>query len=72
MSFRRDLLGNMVALTTGRDVFRWNLHSNGIFLVKSMYQASIQMDAPINNDGLPKPHAAGRDPVWTHGGDGLH
>jgi hypothetical protein len=30
-------------------LFRWNLHGNGMFSVKSMYQTLVHVDEPINN-----------------------
>ena len=39
-----------IHLTAGRDVFRWNLHENGIFSVSSMYNALIQPELPVDNN----------------------
>jgi hypothetical protein len=36
-----------IQLTTGKDIFRWNLHENGKFLVASMYNALIIPDVPV-------------------------
>jgi hypothetical protein len=60
MTFRRTLFGPRLAnwkdliqrmantqLTTGKDIYRWNLHENGKFSVASMYNALIQLDAPV-------------------------
>jgi hypothetical protein len=57
LSWRRDLVGNnltawnrllpriaSIALSQDQDEFRWNLHPNGQFSVKSHYLALIQND----------------------------
>ena len=34
------------------DKFRWNLHQNGKFTVKSMYDAMVHSDVPVDNRKL--------------------
>jgi hypothetical protein len=36
-----------IQLTTGKDIFRWNLHENGKFSVASLYNALILSDSPV-------------------------
>jgi hypothetical protein len=36
-----------IQLTIGKDIFRWNLHENGKFLVVSLYNALILSDLPV-------------------------
>jgi hypothetical protein len=36
-----------IQLTTGKDIFQWNLHENDKFSVASMYNALILPDAPV-------------------------
>jgi hypothetical protein len=36
-----------IQLTTGKDIFRWNLHENGKFSVASLYNALILSDLPV-------------------------
>jgi hypothetical protein len=63
VSFRRNLIGprltawnallqrlDSIQLSAGSDVFRWNLHANGIFSVASLYNAIIQSDIPVDNN----------------------
>lgn len=63
MTFRRSLIGprqisrhevlkriELVQLTQGSDVFRWNLTGNGSFSMASMYNALIQPDIPVDNN----------------------
>lgn len=65
VSFRRSLVGlKLIAwtelldrlinvnLSPGHDEFRWNLHANGVSSVKSMYQALIHSDVPIDSNNL--------------------
>jgi hypothetical protein len=65
LSWRRDLVGNnltawnrllpriaSIALSQDQDKFRWNLHPNGQFSVKSHYLALIQNDVPNLNKRL--------------------
>jgi hypothetical protein len=60
VTFRRTLFGPRlvswealllrlanIQLTTGKDIFRWNLHENGKFLVDSLYNALILPDSPV-------------------------
>jgi hypothetical protein len=62
VEFRRSLIGprqaswqdllqrlELVQLTQGPDVFRWNLTGNGSFSVSSMYNTLIQPDIPVGN-----------------------
>jgi hypothetical protein len=59
-TFRRNLFGPRlvswealllrlasIQLTTGKDIFRWNLHETGKFLVASLYNALILLDSPV-------------------------
>jgi hypothetical protein len=39
-----------IQLTTRKDIFRWNLHENGKFLVASLYNALILPDLPIHDN----------------------
>jgi hypothetical protein len=61
--FRRDLIGprlpawnallhrlESIQLSTGPDEFRWNLHPNGNFSVRSLYNAIIQCDIPVDGN----------------------
>jgi hypothetical protein len=63
VAFRRSFIGprqtswqellqrlELVQLTQGVDVFRWNLTGNGSFSVASMYNALIQPDIPVDNN----------------------
>jgi hypothetical protein len=63
VTFRRDLIGSTLAawntllhrleyiqLSVGPDEFRWNLHPNGTFSVRSLYNAIIQSDIPVDNN----------------------
>jgi hypothetical protein len=63
VDFRRSLIGlrqtswqellqrlELVQLTQGPDVFRWNLTGNGSFSVASMYNALIQPELPVDNN----------------------
>ncbi|WVZ49107.1 hypothetical protein U9M48_000488 [Paspalum notatum var. saurae] len=63
LSFRRALTGNKltewynlvlrtmnVDLTEGNDVFRWKLHSNGSFSVRSMYKHLISNNIRVSQD----------------------
>uniref|UniRef100_A0A452XBT8 Reverse transcriptase zinc-binding domain-containing protein n=1 Tax=Aegilops tauschii subsp. strangulata TaxID=200361 RepID=A0A452XBT8_AEGTS len=65
ISFHRDLLGTRLAawnelltrlediqLSYEPDTFRWNLHQNGKFSVKSMYDAMVHCDVPVDNRKL--------------------
>ena len=65
ISFRRDLLGTRltawnelltrledIQLSDDPDTFRWNLHQNGKFSVKSMYDAMVHCDVPVDNRKL--------------------
>jgi len=65
ISFRRDLLGPRLAawnelltrlediqLSGEPEVFRWNLHQNGKFSVKSIYDAMVHCDVPVDNRKL--------------------
>jgi hypothetical protein len=36
-----------IQLTTGKDIFQWNLHENGKFSVASLYNALILSDSPV-------------------------
>jgi hypothetical protein len=60
MTFRRTLFGPRlvnwealiqrmanIQLTTGKDIFRWNLHENEKFLVASICNALIIPDTPV-------------------------
>ena len=61
--FRRDLVGarlmswhnllsrlDLINLTQGCDVFRWNLTTSGSFTVDSMYHALTHSDVPVSNN----------------------
>ena len=63
ISFRRDLVGarlmswhnllsrlDLINLTQGRDVFRWNLTTSGSFTVDSMYRALTHSEVPESNN----------------------
>lgn len=63
VTFRQDLLGprlvawnslllhlESIHLPEGTDEFRWNLHSNGKFLVSSLYNVIIYPDIPVDNN----------------------
>ena len=63
ISFRRALTGNKltewhnlvlrtmnVELTEGNDVFRWKLHRNGSFSVRSMYKHLINNNISVSQD----------------------
>jgi hypothetical protein len=63
VTFRRDLIGprlhawnallqrlDQVQLTYGTDVFKWNLHDNGMFFVDSMYKALILTDVSVDSN----------------------
>jgi hypothetical protein len=63
MTFRRDVVGPRLAswnellhklasvqLVQGKDIFRWELNKNGIFSVKSMYEALIEAIQPVYNN----------------------
>jgi hypothetical protein len=65
ISFRRTLVGdkmtawnNLVAkisayqLSDGRDIFTWDLHRNGNFTVRSMYQYLMNQETPFVNKFL--------------------
>ena len=65
ISFRMALLGHRLAvwnelltrlediqLSGEPDIFRWNLHQNGKFSVKSMYDAMVHCDVPVDNRKL--------------------
>jgi hypothetical protein len=39
-----------IQLTIGPDEFRWNLHPNGNFSVRSLYNAIIQSDIPVDGN----------------------
>jgi hypothetical protein len=65
LAWRRSLIGSKlvvwnelrpklvnIALTQDRDIFRWNLHPNGQFSVKSLYLALIKEDVPNLNKRL--------------------
>ena len=65
ISFRRDLLGprlaawndllsrlEVIQLSDEPDTFRWKLHQNGKFSVKSMYDAMVHNEVPIDNRKL--------------------
>jgi hypothetical protein len=60
VTFRRTLFGPRqvnwdalllrlanIQLTTGKDMFRWNLHENGKFSVAFLYNALILSDSPV-------------------------
>jgi hypothetical protein len=63
VTFRRDLINpRLVAwnillqhlasiqLSPRPDVFRWNLHANGIFFIDSLYHVILRSDLPIDNN----------------------
>jgi hypothetical protein len=63
VTFRCDLIGprlvawnillhrlESIQLSEGPDEFRWNLHPNGTFSVRSLYNAIIQSDIPVDNN----------------------
>lgn len=65
VSFRRDLIGpclvswqhllsrlDLINLTQGQDVFRWNLTTSGYFTVDSMYRALLHLEIPMDNNKL--------------------
>jgi hypothetical protein len=65
LSWRRDLIGHKlvawnnllshitnIVLSQQQDEFRWNLHPNGQFSIKSHYLAMIHNDIPNINKGL--------------------
>ena len=49
-----DLLTRLeaVQLSAESDIFKWNLHLNGRFSVKSMYDALVHNEEPIDNRKL--------------------
>jgi hypothetical protein len=39
-----------IQLSDEPDEFRWNLHANGAFSVKSFYNAILHSDLPVDNN----------------------
>ena len=65
ISFRRDLFGPRLAawnelltrlediqLTSEMDKFRWKLHQNNSFSVKSLYDAMTHIDVPVDKKNM--------------------